>query len=63
MRAFCAAQADAESAALLKSLGLSGLSAEEMKVTPSLRNLNQDAAMADALVYYLKVRRAHHTAR
>ena len=47
-------QADAESVALLKSLGLSGLSPEEMKVTPSLRNLNQDPTMADALVYYLK---------
>ena len=45
---------EAESVELLKSLGLSGLSPEEMKVTPSLRNLNQDPLMADALVYYLQ---------
>lgn len=47
-------ESDAESAALLKSLGLSGLSQEEMKITPSLRNLNQDPTMTDSLVYYLK---------
>ena len=39
--------------AVLKALGLGNLSAEEMKVTPSLRNLNQDPSMTDSLVYYL----------
>jgi len=38
---------------VLKSLGLGSLSKEQMKVTPSMRNLNQDPTMADALVYYL----------
>ena len=38
-----------ENASMLKALGLGGISKEEMKVTPSLRNLNQDPAMADAL--------------
>jgi len=47
-------KSDAESEALLKSLGLGGLTPDEMKVTPSLRNLNQDAQMSDALVYYLQ---------
>jgi len=46
-------ESDQEAAALMKTLGLSGLTQEEMKVTPSLRNLNQDATMTDALVYYL----------
>jgi len=46
-------ESEKESAELLKSLGLAGISAEEMKTTPSLRNLNQDPTMADALVYYL----------
>jgi len=42
-----------ENAALLKRLGLGGLTEEDMKVTPSLRNLNQDPLMSDSLVYYL----------
>jgi len=47
------AQEADEHKTLLKSLGLGGLSKEEMKVTPSLRNLNEDPSMADALIYYL----------
>ena len=47
------AQEAEEQKSMLKALGLGSLTQEEMKVTPSLRNLNQDPAMADALVYYL----------
>ena len=43
-----------ENAKMLQKLGLAGLSEEEMKVTPSLRNLNQDPLMSDSLVYYLQ---------
>ena len=46
-------ESDAESLKLMKSLGIGSLTAEQMKVTPSLRNLNQDPTMSDALVYYL----------
>ena len=42
-----------ENAKMLKALGLGGLSKEEMKVTPSLRNLSQDPSMDAALIYYL----------
>ena len=38
-------ESEKESAELLKSLGLAGISAEEMKTTPSLRNLNQVLAV------------------
>jgi len=47
-------QSEAESAMLLQSLGLTGITEKEMKVTPSLRNLNQDPTMSEMLVYYLK---------
>ena len=43
----------AENANMLKALGLGGISKEEMKVTPSLRNLSQDPSMDAALIYYL----------
>ena len=42
----------------MKSLGFSGISKEEMLVTPSLRNLNEDPTMTDSLVYYLQQARA-----
>jgi len=47
-------EAEAESVELLKSLGLSGISQEDMKVTPSLRNLNQDPTMSEMLIYYMR---------
>jgi len=50
--AVSAAESEAN-AKMLQRLGLGGLSEEEMKVTPSLRNLNQDPLMSDSLVYYL----------
>eukprot|EP00327_Prymnesium_parvum_P006600 CAMPEP_0182806980 /NCGR_PEP_ID=MMETSP0006_2-20121128/5888_1 /TAXON_ID=97485 /ORGANISM="Prymnesium parvum, Strain Texoma1" /LENGTH=1608 /DNA_ID=CAMNT_0024932631 /DNA_START=18 /DNA_END=4844 /DNA_ORIENTATION=- len=43
-----------ENQKLLTRLGLAGISEEDMKVTPSLRNLNQDPLMSDSLVYYLQ---------
>ena len=40
--------------AMLARFGIGDLSPEEMKTTPSLRNLNEDPLMSDSLVYFLK---------
>ena len=39
---------------MLARFGIGDLSPEEMKTTPSLRNLNEDPLMSDSLVYFLK---------
>ena len=40
--------------AMLARFGIGDLSPEEMKTTPSLRNLNEDPLISGCLAYFLK---------